>query len=313
MKKRIVVLAGMAVFLSGCDLVPPEYEKHWIGLQKQWRDSIIILTRGPVPEPAPSGGTDTRSDDEAYAKRVRDSKANGELLHEVLKVVYMREPEDRAEFGNLLDSMSQGASLEGLYNGFTHSTGYRKLEMANSGASTEALKVFGRELAVFELELPTPVEFSASATQPLAMPVEPGVEPAAPPTPDGKPQADGVNVIEYGKPVNPGAKVDLKTLAEKYSSQFVGASIFTLKRILGDEALKVVELKRQYPEKFAHWYADWVSHMAELGVDFGVSQRNKADVAFHYKWALTAPLDRVNWEVLNRVHRALNDANRHKQ
>jgi hypothetical protein len=319
----------LMTFLAGCDVIPPEYEKYWVQLQKEWNTMLIVLTGGKVPAPEVSAVPSPVATEEFASKNARDAKANAELLHEVYKVVYLREPKDRGEFGNLVDSMNQGASLEGMYNGFTHSTDYRKLEMSTGGASPEALRAFGEELAVFETELPVPVEFDAAATQPLAQ-QDPGAEGAAPPTPIATPRADGVNVIEYGKVPEPGVtatptaepvaaaspggpKADARVLAERYTKQFVGASIFTLKRVLGDEALRVVAVKREYPEKLASWYSKWVVHMAALGVDFGISQRNKADEVFHYKWAMTASEDRLNWEVLNRVHRVLNEANRQKQ
>jgi hypothetical protein len=94
---------------------------------------------------------------------------------------------------------------------------------------------------------------------------------------------------------------------------FVGASIFTLKRVLGDEAIKVMAAKAEYKEKFALWYSKWVVHMASRNVDFGIGLRNKPDEAFHYKWAVEASPEKLKWEVLNRLHRVLNEANRQKQ
>lgn len=322
----------LMTFLSGCDVLPPEYEKYWVQLEKEWNAMVSVLTGGRTPNaqasPQPSGqpsASPSLSLEEFSSQNARNAKANAELLHEVFKVVFIREPKDRGEFGSMVDSMNQGASLEGVYNGFTHSSDYRKLEMANAGASPDALRAFGEELAILEAELPTPVEFDASATQPLALPVNPGEEPAAPPTPVEKVQADGVHVIEYGKVPQPGVsaepqagassapKLDIKALSEKYTQQFVGASVYTLKRIVGDEALRVVSVKKEYPEKLALWYSKWVVHMCALGVDYGIALRNKPDEQFHYKWALTAGEDRINWEVLNRVHRVLNEANRQKQ
>ena len=32
------------------------------------------------------------------------------------------------------------------------------------------------------------------------------------------------------------------------------------------------------------------------------------DESFHREWALQLPVDRLKWEVLNRLHRLLNDA-----
>jgi hypothetical protein len=317
----------LMVFLSGCDAIPPEYEKNWIQLQKEWDALVIVMTGGKSPlaktAPRPSSSPSPSGPEmDAGTQSARNAKANAELLHEMYRVVYNREPKDRSEFGSYVDSMNQGASLEGVYNGFTHSSDFRKFEITNPGASPGALKAFGEELAVLEAELPVPVEFEAAATQPLALPVQPGVEPALPPTP-GQPHrgADGVHVIEYGKVPQPGTSpapsvtpgVDVKALGERYTQQFVGASIFTLKRIMGDEALRVIASKKEYPEKLALWYSKWVVHMAARGVDFGVSQRNLADEGFHYRWALAAGDDRLKWEVLNRLHRVLNDANRPKQ
>jgi hypothetical protein len=104
-----------------------------------------------------------------------------------------------------------------------------------------------------------------------------------------------------------------RVLAAKYLTQFIGASIFTLKRVAGDEALKVIGSKSQFREKLAMWYSKWVVRIAQRNVDFGISLRNKSDEAFHYKWAVESPEDRVKWEVLNRLHRVLNDANKQKQ
>lgn len=58
----------------------------------------------------------------------KKAKANSEIFHEMFVVVFMREPKDRSEFGNWVDTLNQGASLEGVYNGLTHSEEYRRLE-----------------------------------------------------------------------------------------------------------------------------------------------------------------------------------------
>jgi hypothetical protein len=324
---RAALLLSILV-MSGCDAIPPEYEKYWVKFERGASNFLITLS-GHYPDPSgsarPSESPTVDANGEGsglISANARNSKANSELLHEMYEIVYIREPKDRSEFGSMVDSMNQGASLEGVYNGYTHSADYRKLEIANAGASPEALQVFGQELAILELELPTPADFDAAATQPLAMPVDPASAPAPLPTPVRTEHADGVHVIEYGKVPEPGAepslsspvpKPDINTLADRYTKQFVGASIFTLKRVLGDEALHVVADKKQHPEKLAMWYAKWVVHMAARGVDFGIALRNKPDFQFHYDWAIKAGQDRIEWEVLNRIHRVLNEANKQKQ
>ena len=89
------------------------------------------------------------------------------------------------------------------------------------------------------------------------------------------------------------------------ATTFAGASFFTLKRVMGDEALKLVAARASTPEQLALWYSKWAVQMTGLGIDFGLVLRNSKDENFHYKWALSISPDRVKWEVLNRVHRVL--------
>jgi hypothetical protein len=273
----------------------------------------------PSGAPAPSASEDPSGFSSEAAKQ---SKANAELLQEMFRVVFMREPKDRSEFGSYVDSLNQGASLEGIYNGFTHSSEYRKIEMANTNASPEALKLFARELAALQAELPEVTPFDERSGQALAMPVQVGVDPA--PVTGGQSAGDGVNVIEYGKKEEPmaaakppgqasPAPVNVQALSEKYATLFVGSSIYTLKRVLGDEALKVVGAKKQFKDKLALWYSKFAVRTATMGVDFGISQRSLTNEDFHFKWAFSANEDRVSWEILNRLHRLLNEANRQKQ
>ena len=91
---------------------------------------------------------------------------------------------------------------------------------------------------------------------------------------------------------------------------FVDASNFTLKRVLGDEMLRLVAEKSSDPKALQAWYGQWVVRMAGKGVDFGFPLRNKADAAFHSQWAASADPDRLKWEVLNRINRILNARNR---
>ena len=89
--------------------------------------------------------------------------------------------------------------------------------------------------------------------------------------------------------------------------------MYTLKKTLCDEALKLIDQKNAFKEKLALWYSKWVVHMGERKIDFGVPLRNSLDEAFHYKWAIQSTPDRIKWEVLNRIHRTLNDANKQRQ
>ncbi len=266
---KTVLFFSLFVF-SACDALPPEVNHYWTWLQKLgnvlWAQmNEPEAKKSPDPKSAQTDTPKPQSDEEFISNAAKNAKANAEILHEIFQVVFIREPKDRADFGNWVDTLNQGASLEGVYNGLIHSADYRKMEVASPGASVEALRIFGEELALLEKELPQP---SANLS-----------------------------------PI----------LASNYSKQFIGSSVFTLKRLIGEEALKVVEVKSEYREKLALWYSKWVTHMIQRNVDFGVSLRNKVDEPFHYKFVLDSSEDRVKWEILNRLHRVLNEADKQKQ
>lgn len=287
--RRALALLGLSIAISGCDS-PDQFLSR---LDQEWNALIVVLTggRSPLakPEAAPSVAARSLSASEAAAK----AKQNSELLQEVLRVVYNRDLENRAEFGSLLDTLNQGASFEGLYNGFTHSSGYRKLEVSNPGSASAALDFFADELARTEALLATPTEFSANAAQPLSAPVQP--------------VDTGVTETTYAAQPSP-SPTPRKTAAE-YKREFAAASVFTLKRVLGDELLKLIGELGKDPKRLQSWYGDWVVRMCALNVDFGIPLRNRSDALFHAQWLATADPDRVRWEVLNRVHRILNAKN----
>jgi hypothetical protein len=295
MMKRQFLLLGV-LGLTACDSIPSDVQGIWTRIEKEW--SAFIQSPSGSPSPAPSisptpSATENpdspKTGSELTSTAARNSKANAEILQEVFKVIYMRDAKDRSEFGNWVDTLNQGASIEGVYNGLIHSAEYRKLELGQAGASVEALRVFAEELALLEVELSKPTQFDANPVPPPA------------------------NVSRVLESPGPDPKPDVQVLAERYSQQFVALPIFALKRILGEEALKLLGEKSEYREKLALWYSKWVVHMSERNVDFGIPLRNTSDEVFHYKWVLDNTNDRVKWEVLNRLHRVMNEANKVKQ
>ncbi len=328
----VVLACAGALGLSGC----ADAGRYWQQLQKEVDALLIVLKGGQSPlakgSPAPTGAASPVVTAAAGLDASAQSKINAELLQEMYRIVLIREPKDRSEFGSLVDTLNQGASFEGLYNGFTHSADYRQMEHANPGASPDALKVFASELAELEAELPEPTEFTEKSALPLAAAVQPGMEGGGGGQPAAAQGPEGVSTLEFGKkeeappapvaaappaadamtPASP-KPFDKAAAEQRYLQIFIGASIYTMKRVLGDSALRVMEVKREYTEKFALWYGKWVLRICGRNVDFGLGLRNKADEQFHYKWALAAAPDRLQWEVLNRLHRVLNDANRQKQ
>ncbi|MBN22578.1 MAG: hypothetical protein CL678_14945 [Bdellovibrionaceae bacterium] len=219
-----------------------------------------------------------------------------ELLQEVYRVVFLSKKIKKIEFGNWVDSLNQGASIEGVYNGLTHSSRYRELEKNNPGATARALSIFGRELALLQKDRPEISHFSTSDALPLSEPAE--VE-----------YVEGTHVPQLEEqPVK--KELDVERLADNYSKHFVGASIYTLKRILGDEVLKVIEEKEKSNQELSLWYSQWQKHFSEYKIDYGLPLRNKSDEAFHFGWARSVSSDRIRWESLNRVHRTLNYFNK---
>jgi hypothetical protein len=184
----------------------------------------------------------------------------GALLHEMFQVVLLREPTGSGEFNSLWSPLVQGASIEGIYNGFVHSSRYSDLEQRTGRATAVAFQIFSNEIGPVEEGLTQPSE------------------------------------LEVRDPAH-----------------YANASIFTLKRVLGDEALKVIRARIANPEDLAAWYGPWAARFARLQIDYGLPLRSNTDPAFHRKWLVDEMkqpngADYVVWEILNRVHRLLNAA-----
>ena len=315
---RLLPIAIVGIILGGgCVSVPPEVQQKLTQFQGEW-SRIQALVKNELSDPAAMGTATVAASassipsEEFASELARRSKANSELLHEMIQVVLQREPKDRALFGSYVDTLNQGASFEGIYNGLTHSADYRRMETTVRGANPKALKAFAEELAELEIQLPVLTVFDEGAAEPLAKPVELGMV---------EPVGEGVSVVEYGtrkvaatqsapSPSPSIVPLSRAALSAHYERIFAHSSVYTMKRVIGDEALKVIALKRETPEKAALWYSKWVNHMAERKVDFGLGLRNKSDEPLHYKWALTAGMNHFQWEVLNRLHRVINLANR---
>src|SRR5690348_3117978 len=100
----VFTLLCLAVGLGGCG-----------DLSGQWNAFLDSLKTGGVPA---SGRPRPGASPSGLGVSAELSKANSELLHEVFTVVFGQEPADKALFGSYVDSLNQGASLEGVYNGF---------------------------------------------------------------------------------------------------------------------------------------------------------------------------------------------------
>jgi hypothetical protein len=276
----IIFAVFFLAFLDGCEFSWTKLQREWDAWTRSFQQMRKSEVNGSLEKPEP----------ERQGIIYDQTRANAELLHEIYTVVLQNEPTDLVEFRSLVDSMNQGASLEGIYNGFVHSRAYEELEMGHAGAPPEVLQIFSEELAYLEAELPVQGALEDSQDT-LATAKRLGVKPAV--------ISDKV--------------VDLNVLTERFSRLYLGAPMFALKRMLGDKALLVIHERRQSSHDLAMWYAKWAVRTNMRGVYFGLASRNKPDERFHYQWAASAGSDRIRWEVLNRLHRLLNEANRQKQ
>lgn len=230
------VIPGIMIVTSGCKIVID--------------DSKVVVENGKIKEEPPENSkVTTKPNEPVVSKSAVKNRTNAEMLSEIYTVVYNVPPRDRYEFANLLNALNQGASLEGIYNGFVHSSRYLELEKSSPPAAEKGFKTFFELLGNLESAL------------------------------------------------------FIKT---KFEETFQGVSVFALKRILGDEALKVIYEKKVSHEKLCHWYANWAFRMTSKNVNFGIVLRNKPDETFHYSWAIKATDDQLTWEVLNRIHRMMN-------
>ena len=244
----------------------------------------------PTPSPGPESASTT-----LMGPAGQQAKANAELLSEIYRVVLLSEPKGRSSFGNFVDSMNQGASLEGVYNGFVHSSLYREAEQKFKGHTPAAMNRFIREMIVLLRAEQHPVGFFNEDAEPLPTPVD-----LSQPPPAGAPP-----LRERSRPELP--KIE-ELIAQHLRQIFANASFFTLKRVLGDEVLKVLDEMKSDPKLRAQWYATQVVRMMEYQVNFGLALRNRPDFIFHRGWAETVSPDRLCWELLNREHRLLNQA-----
>ncbi len=269
-------------FLAGCT----DASRFFRQLHAEWDAARAVLQGKESPLAKKSH---PRRDREVPG--LREQRA--QVIQEMIRVVERRAVADPRASLPLVDAWEAGATIEGLYRGRVWSSEYRAREESSGFASGRAVQVFIQEALSFEEALGRPSSWTDQSARPLARPT-------------GLGESSGTSVKE---PLPLPAGRERRAALERVFSQ---ASVFTLKRLLGELALECVEeLERQ--GRLNDWYAEWAARLAAesepggAAVDFGLAQRNRSDVAFHRNWAREASLDRIHWEVLNRVHRILNE------
>ncbi len=224
------------------------------------------------------------------------ARANSELLAEMIKVTFdLNEIEDRPFFGSLAHSLNEGASLEGIHRGLLSSSRFRSLETSTRAVSPKVLRLFANELYEVRQGMRNPTPFDR-LTSKKPMEIEFPSEEAK--------EVEVSSEPVFQAPASKEAEIQL------YLSTFIGATHFTLKRILTTEALKKMDEMKDSSGEFAQWYAKMAIRYSSYGLDLGLPQRSDPNFDFHFKFAQTMAMDRVRWEVLNRIHRYINLMNR---
>lgn len=268
-----IFIVGGFLFTQGC-----EFKRH----------TSSSVTSNPTSNPI--------STTELRSPEARLSKENAELLVEINRVVFLKEPRDAARFQAYHSTLNQGASLEGILNGLIHSSGYREFEALTPPALPLARAFFIDELIRIQTDLKTPYFVSPASGKPLAK-----LE-----IPNGKFEAVKTGAVEKFIPEQ--AKRD-------YMRWFERSSLPILKRVLIEAVLERIQTAGP---ALPDWYAETASRMGGLRVNFGLTQRNLRDPAFHKKWFIDLEArmpaerahDRLVWESLNRYLRVLNHLNK---
>ncbi len=224
-------------------------------------------------------------------------RATDELLGEMFTVVYFSAPQesDVQEFTGLSQSLKQGASLEGVYRGLVASNRYRSLESQSGAATPALLKAFAVSLAEVREGMVTLRNFSA----------QDAVQVPSVSYPDESDSGVEVKTFPLLKPAAD-KRLGIEEDAANLAKTFVGASLFTLKRVLCEAALSRLDELGGSHDEVAQWYSKFAASMAQSKIDFGLKQRNLGDGDLHFSWAMKASDDRIKWETLNRYHRYLN-------
>jgi hypothetical protein len=283
----VLMLLLMPTVMSGCKVV--NHALELLGF-------ITPVKKDRAPEEIHDEKNLASQNPDSVLSAEAMSKQNSEILSEMFRVVFNQEAvDDKTDFSGLLQSLNQGASLEGIYRGIIAGSRYRALESKGQAASPDELKAFAMEMSELQDIMRSPTEFSNVDAKKAPEIV----------FPDGD-----IPVVASPSSQEVKKKLDKASRVQELVRIFIGASSFTLKRTLGEEALRKFDEDKSDPGVVAHWYAKLVLRLATSKVDFGLELRNRADFDFHFKFAQKIAIDRVKWEVLNRYHRYLNAAGR---
>lgn len=217
--------------------------------------------------------------------------ALGERLAEAWAVVWMRPRTDWPvlDFKRWYGQLEQGGSLEGIVQGWMLSPVYRDLERG-SAAGARSVTV-----AVSELE-----RLASASNEVPEWALRDGL-------------LQRVRSHEAANGMSGAARAVADGAETTWKTPLIGVSAFTLKRLLTEAALYEWERRRlssrhAAAQWYGNWASEWSARAAELGVKFGLEARHRAEATFHERFGNEANEDQVRWEIVNRVHRLINQS-----
>jgi hypothetical protein len=275
LKIKILVALGILLLLIACN----QKVVKEIALERLKNFAINMGLMDPPPKPP---------EPDSYIEPSLDQRhVNGEFVRELYRVVLNREVKDESEFTAALNVLDQGGHFEGLYNGLVYSDEYRKMETGT--APVAAFKEYAELMAWLTLDQKYDSIRKMSEEKPSGAENLPGMK------------------TESAMPKSEDLEKEHAAMVERFSSSSLLQPQYSLKRKLGEELLRTIDLKKEYREKLATWYGTFTARINVKGVDYGLPQRNKSEGHYHYRWALQNTEDRIKWECLNRLHRLMND------
>jgi hypothetical protein len=272
--RRLLALS-FTLLLPGCLIQPSALDFFNKNLGPIFGVKLEYLKPLPSPEPSPSTNLE--------GHRLR----NAAFIKEAYLVLLERNVTE-TEFNRWMNTLDQGASFEGIYNGIVLGEEYKAKEVGV--APPDAIRIYARIMTKLDMDSRfDPQNFKEDQNK------------------NGESNASiSESTVKPPKEAEDALK---KELLQKYAKQAVNKSLYQLKRECALEALKTMDIKKAYKDKLATWYgrfAAFTNH--EFKVDFGISQRNQASDITHYRWALDASEDQIKWEIFNRIHRLFNSS-----
>lgn len=102
-----------------------------------------------------------------------------------------------------------------------------------------------------------------------------------------------------------------KYLATGYSEEGMKkVNIYTIKKIITEKALEVLDALTKNPEDIYHWYTVFSEDMAlNYSSSFTGKVRTQKSPDFHYKWSQQVPFQHIKSEVIVKLNLVLNKLN----